>query len=185
MKNNKFSDILSNLYNDLRNTASEYGFNIELSNKILKIIPKWKNNQPILELMFSKHLNKTIIYKHRNIELTREHKGKPVSKKWVINFIETNRQTQNMTYQFKLRKKLINKSNPKLHHDYTIQYKNAPLLSTYNDCIDTSGKILFLLDCNGLSEYSINLVYDLADKETFSDYEKRIIDDIYEAVNER
>ena len=55
--------------------------------RLLKLSPTDMRTRPLLEVELAGCLR---LYKHRDLQLTREHKGRPLSTKWVLGFIEYN-----------------------------------------------------------------------------------------------
>ena len=87
-------DALKNLKDAIEVDAMNCGFEILLLDGLLKFKPTGEYNSAYnrvwLELEQPDISNHTTIYKHRNSSLTSAFKGKPVSKKWVVNFLKHN-----------------------------------------------------------------------------------------------
>lgn len=83
-------DSLISLKNAIGKEAEKLGFEIRLLGGLLKFTPTGLYSKVYLELEQSGFTEKISIYKHRNHELTKAHKGKKITKKWVISFLQHN-----------------------------------------------------------------------------------------------
>ena len=92
---------LKRLMTEIKVEADKCGFDIRLIGELLKFTPKKVYTHLMLELEeVNKEVytqldeqpsfqNYIVIYQHRNSELTTKYKGKTVSKKWVLGFLQT------------------------------------------------------------------------------------------------
>lgn len=59
--------------------------------RLLKLCPFGAKNRVLLEIDNAKSGNRYKLYKHRNPDLTKQHKGKFVTVQWIIDFIKANK----------------------------------------------------------------------------------------------
>jgi hypothetical protein len=81
-------DALKKLKNAVEEKAKKYNIEIRLLGGLLKFTPTGVYNNVFLELEQPDLENVSVIYKHKNSQLTSDHKGKAVSEKWVVGFLQ-------------------------------------------------------------------------------------------------
>ena len=81
-------DILKKLKNAVEEKAKECNIEIRLLGGLLKFTPTNVYNEVFLELEQPDFKNVSVIYKHGSSQLTSDHKGKAVSEKWVVGFLQ-------------------------------------------------------------------------------------------------
>lgn len=81
-------DVLAKLKREIENEAKKCSIEVRLLGGLLKLTPLGLYTKVLLELMQPDFKNYLVIYKHRNSQLTSEHKGKAVSTKWVLGFLK-------------------------------------------------------------------------------------------------
>lgn len=81
-------DALAKLKSEVENEAKQCSIEVRLLGGLLKFTPLGVYTKVLLELEQPNFNNYPVIYKHRNYQLTSEHKGKAVSKKWVTGFLK-------------------------------------------------------------------------------------------------
>ncbi|OUR67040.1 hypothetical protein A9Q80_05530 [Cycloclasticus sp. 46_83_sub15_T18] len=83
-------DALKILKRSVTKVATECNIETRVLGGLLKFTPIGVYDKVLLELEQPSYGYETVIYKHRDSALTSEHKGKSVSKKWVIGFLKHN-----------------------------------------------------------------------------------------------
>ncbi|MDM1696671.1 hypothetical protein HX099_08375 [Thiopseudomonas alkaliphila] len=81
-------DALAKLKHEIEDEAGRCSIEVRLLGGLLKFTPLGVYTKVLLELEQPNFKNYPVIYKHRNGQLTSEHKGKAVSTKWVVGFLK-------------------------------------------------------------------------------------------------
>ncbi len=81
-------DALAKLKHEIEDEAKRCSIEVRLLGGLLKFTPLGVYTKVLLELEQPNFKNYPVIYKHRNGQLTSEHKGKAVSTKWVVGFLK-------------------------------------------------------------------------------------------------
>ena len=81
-------DALAKLKNEIEGEAKRCSIEVRLLGGLLKFTPLGVYTKVLLELEQPNFKNYPVIYKHRNGQLTSEHKGKAVSTQWVVGFLK-------------------------------------------------------------------------------------------------
>ncbi len=82
-----WDDELTKLKDKIESEAKRCSIEVRLLGRLLKFTPLGVFTKVLLELEQSNSNKSLLIYKHRNRQLTSEHKGKAVSIKWIIAFL--------------------------------------------------------------------------------------------------
>lgn len=84
------TDVLERLKAEVEDRAQTCSMEVRLIGGLLKFTPAGVYTRVLLELEQPASANYAVIYRHRTAKLTSKNKGKAVSARWVLGFLEHN-----------------------------------------------------------------------------------------------